>query len=166
MSAETSVDATGAVSDLERLIAIEEIKQCKARYFRACDTKDWELLKTVFTDDAVIDFRGAGAPELRARINVPVAHGPQGAADWIAQAVANAVTVHQGYMPEIDVTSPTEATAIWPMHDQLWYAEGADTAYREIDAVGHYHDTFRKVGEKWFISELRLTRLRSEETPW
>ena len=30
------------------------------RYARAVDTKDWELYRTVFTDDAVIDYSGAG----------------------------------------------------------------------------------------------------------
>lgn len=30
------------------------------RYARAVDTKDWELYRTVFTDDAVIDYSSAG----------------------------------------------------------------------------------------------------------
>ena len=30
------------------------------RYARAVDTKDWELYRAVFTDDAVIDYSGAG----------------------------------------------------------------------------------------------------------
>lgn len=30
------------------------------RYARAVDTKDWELYRTVFTEDAVIDYSGAG----------------------------------------------------------------------------------------------------------
>lgn len=29
------------------------------RYARAVDTKDWELYRTVFTEDAVIDYSGA-----------------------------------------------------------------------------------------------------------
>ena len=31
--------------------AVQEIKQVKARYFRAVDTKDWELYRSVFTDE-------------------------------------------------------------------------------------------------------------------
>jgi ketosteroid isomerase-like protein len=31
------------------------------RYARAVDTKDWELYRSVFTDDAVIDYSSAGA---------------------------------------------------------------------------------------------------------
>lgn len=43
------------MSDLERLVAIEEIKNLKARYFRAMDTGDWDVLQTVFATDAVFD---------------------------------------------------------------------------------------------------------------
>jgi hypothetical protein len=154
------------VGDLERLVAIEEIKQVKARYFRGCDLRDWDLLASVFTDDARIDFQAAQAPELRARIGTSVAIGGKAAAEWISQAVAGSVTVHQGYMPEIDVVTPTYATAIWPMADHLWYEEGCGSAYREIDAIGHYHDEFVKRDGRWYLSSLRLTRLRSEETPW
>jgi 3-phenylpropionate/cinnamic acid dioxygenase small subunit len=30
------------------------------QYARAVDTKDWELYRSVFTDDAVIDYSSAG----------------------------------------------------------------------------------------------------------
>jgi uncharacterized protein (TIGR02246 family) len=32
------------------------------RYARAVDTKDWELYRSVFTQDAVIDYSSAGIP--------------------------------------------------------------------------------------------------------
>ena len=40
----------------------EEITALLHRYARAVDTKDWELYRTVFTDDAVIDYSSAGIP--------------------------------------------------------------------------------------------------------
>ena len=42
---------------VERLEAIEEIKQLKARYFRCMDTKDWHGFTTVFAPDARMDVR-------------------------------------------------------------------------------------------------------------
>jgi len=36
------------------------IQQLLARYARAVDTKDWRLYRSVFTDDAVIDYASAG----------------------------------------------------------------------------------------------------------
>jgi hypothetical protein len=52
------------------------------------------------------------------------------------------------------------------MADHLWYEPGSGSQYREIDAIGHYHETYTKLGGAWLISELRLTRLRSLEIPW
>jgi hypothetical protein len=52
---------------LNRLVAIEEIKQLKARHARVVDTKRWESLADVFTEDAVMrhphlgTLRGADA---------------------------------------------------------------------------------------------------------
>jgi uncharacterized protein (TIGR02246 family) len=40
----------------------EEITALLHKYARAVDTKDWELYRTVFTDDAVIDYSSAGIP--------------------------------------------------------------------------------------------------------
>jgi 3-phenylpropionate/cinnamic acid dioxygenase small subunit len=34
---------------------IVEIQQLLARYARAVDTRDWELFRSVFTEDAFID---------------------------------------------------------------------------------------------------------------
>ncbi|MGH6739732.1 MAG: nuclear transport factor 2 family protein [Bradyrhizobium sp.] len=38
-----------------KLIAIEEIKQVKARYFRLMDTRDFDGMADVFCRDAVFD---------------------------------------------------------------------------------------------------------------
>ena len=42
-----------------KLLAIEEIKQLKSRYFRSMDTKDWEALRSIFCADATFDARAA-----------------------------------------------------------------------------------------------------------
>ena len=39
---------------VERLEAIEQIRQLKARYFRSIDTKEWSGLPVAFADDAVM----------------------------------------------------------------------------------------------------------------
>ena len=39
---------------------IEAIKQLKARYFRMMDTKDWDGLARVFTEDVHLDMAGEG----------------------------------------------------------------------------------------------------------
>ena len=50
----------------EELLAIEQIKQLKARYFRCMDTKDWDGLRAVFAPNAVLDVTGETGPDERA----------------------------------------------------------------------------------------------------
>jgi hypothetical protein len=45
------------VHELERLVAIEEIKQVKAKYFRGVDTGDGELARSILAEDRVLDYR-------------------------------------------------------------------------------------------------------------
>ena len=44
---------------------IEAIKQLKARYFRTMDTKDWNGMREVFTDDVVVDTTSSGGGVVR-----------------------------------------------------------------------------------------------------
>jgi hypothetical protein len=39
-----------------------DIARLLYRYARAVDTKDWDLYRSVFTDDATIDYSSAGIP--------------------------------------------------------------------------------------------------------
>lgn len=48
--------------DAQRLSDELPITALLNRYARAVDTKDWNLYRTVFTDDAVIDYSSAGIP--------------------------------------------------------------------------------------------------------
>ncbi|MDT5081187.1 MAG: hypothetical protein QOJ80_5824 [Mycobacterium sp.] len=41
---------------------LDEISALLHRYARAVDTKDWELYRSVFTEDAVIDYSSNGIP--------------------------------------------------------------------------------------------------------
>ena len=65
-------------------------------------------------------------------------------------------------MPEITLTSPTEATGIWAMMD---YVEREGPNPRRIIGYGHYHETYRKEVGDWKISSKRLVRLRVDEIP-
>ena len=44
------------MTEIEKLLALEEIKLLKARYFRCVDTKDWEGFKAVFAHNAHFDI--------------------------------------------------------------------------------------------------------------
>ena len=134
---------------------IEAIKRLKARYFRLMDTKDWDGLAAVFTDDVEIDVTGEGGG---------VTHGVAEYLPFLRAAIEDATTVHHGHMPEIALTSPTTATGIWALEDQLWWPEGSPIEC--MHGFGHYHETYEKTGDGWRIASMTITRLhRMVEVP-
>lgn len=50
--------------DLQRIGDELEITALLNRYARAVDTKDWDLYRSVFTEDAHIDYSSAGATQV------------------------------------------------------------------------------------------------------
>ena len=127
---------------------VEAIKQVKARYFRLMDTKDWDGLAGVFTDDVEIDVTSEGAG---------VTHSVSEYMPFLVSAIGDVITVHHGHMPEIELTSATTARAIWAFEDELWWPEGAPI--RHLHGYGHYHETYEKTAGGWRIKTMRITRL-------
>ncbi len=67
-----------------------DITEQLARYARGVDTHDWDLWRSVFTDDAIIDYSSAnGRP----------AAGRDDTADWLADSMP--------FLPGSSTTSPT-----------------------------------------------------------
>lgn len=149
------------MNPLDRLLAIEQIKQLKARYFRCMDTKDWAGLRSVFCDDAVFDARASLSLDGQgegpaAESNDWVYHGGDVIADFVRDTVTPLRTVHHGHGHEIEVLSNTEARGVIAMEDRVWeLASGAPV----LHGCGHYHETYRQIGEDWRILSSRLTRL-------
>jgi hypothetical protein len=127
---------------------LEAIRQLKARYFRMMDTKNWDGLADVFTEDVVIDMTGEGAGVTRSRAEYM---------PFIQDAVGHLITVHHGHMPEIALISSTTATGVWAMEDELWWPEGSPIAH--MHAFGHYHESYEKQDGEWRIKTMTLTRL-------
>jgi len=149
--------APGTLSAIDRLLAIEAIKQLKARYFRFVDSKDEASLASLFTSDAIFDMRHApaGPPDESALVS-----GKAAIARFILTAVSGARTVHHGHMPEITLLSMDTAGAIWAMQDRLKWGKKSPYPFEELIGYGHYHDTYRCVDGQWRIQSSKLTRLR------
>lgn len=138
------------VSDVQRLVVIEEIKKLKARYFRLLDAHDWTAFAELFTDDAAFDIAESSS-------------GVRTKEDFVAalrKHLTTAVSVHHGHMPEIDVVDENTATGVWAMFDSVEPPEGS--TYPTLTGFGHYHEEYRREGDDWRISRLRLTRLKRE----
>jgi hypothetical protein len=128
---------------------IEEIKKLKARYFRSLDSKDWDVYRSVFADDVVVDLRRAGG-QLHEGIDKFVGY---------AKSLTIVQSVHHGHMPEIDLTSATTATGVWSMEDyNIWQDNSQNHGW------GHYLETYEKKGERWYIKTMKLSYLRIERS--
>src|ERR1700735_3561670 len=132
------------MDDIARLIAIEEIKQLKARYFRLMDTRDFDAMAYVFCTDAVFDcsegsrvmpvggdWKGSIGPIVKGR-------GPIIA--WIREAFLNRTSVQHGHCHEVTIDGETEAHGVIAMED---YIRGLDRETRILHAAGHYHERYR-----------------------
>jgi ketosteroid isomerase-like protein len=130
---------------------IEAIRQLKARYFRTLDTKDWDGMRQVFSDDVVVDTTASGGG---------VVEGADTFLGFLRDILGDVVTVHQGHMPEIELTSATTATGIWALNDILIWPDGS-----RMDGYGHYHETYGKGPDGWRITATTLTRLHTDFVP-
>ncbi|MGD1171399.1 nuclear transport factor 2 family protein [Mycobacterium seoulense] len=141
---------TVAEADAAALLAIESIKQLKARYCRHLDTKDWAAWRTLFTDDFVSDTAEAGGKLI------------DGADEFVAftrKALGRPAqaTAHQVHSPEITLTSATTARGVWALQDVVRFGPGVT-----LVGYGHYHETYQNIAGQWFIKSSKLTRLRED----
>lgn len=155
---------------ISKLVAAEAIRNTKGSYWYYLDTKDWDRMATVFTEDAIFDMREEGAfgvgeslAELKpveqaiAEGDPAVTVGNRNFVDMLAVALKDWKTVHHGHAPIIEIENEDEARAIWPLFDYI------DDGTRALQGYGHYHEKYRRQPDgRWLISYLRLTRLRGD----
>jgi ketosteroid isomerase-like protein len=132
---------------VESLLAIEALKRLKARFFRCLDDRDYDEMRTLFTEDAVIGTTTGrhfdGIDSFLAFLGDP-ANRP-------------ARTVHHGHLPEIEIISPTTATGTWALHAYAEFADHGDP--RSTHRFGRYRDEYRKQGGAWKIAAQRVELL-------
>jgi hypothetical protein len=140
------------MTDLERLIAIEEIRNLKARRIRAMDEKRWADYEAMHAPDHVSETYG-GDPAIGARANT----------ERLAKLLADVTSVHHAHTPEITFTSDDTATGVWAMEDHLFWRQG--DAHHWLHGFGHYHERYRKTPQGWRFTYRRLTRLHVMTSP-
>ena len=134
------------MSDLERLVALEEIKNLKARRDRAVDTKDWDLYLSLHAPEHVSNNDGFdrwnNAAEMIENVKRFLPEGK--------------VSVHHSHSPEITFESPTKAKGIWGMEDNIYWGEGGKRYW--LQGAGFYHETYEKQKGRWVFTSRSLKR--------
>lgn len=143
---------------LAKLEAYDAIRTVKARYCRYIDSKDWEGMASIFTEDFVLDVEeDTGKPPFLGR---------DAALATIKWSVTDAKTAHQIHFSEIELDGE-EATVITPMQDRVVWAPGKSPlpGVESITGFGHYRERYVRQDGAWKIAHLKLTRLYVEMHP-
>lgn len=138
------------MTPLDQLLAIEDIKQLRARFARCMDTRDWAGMRATLADDCEFDAGQESNVE-------EIWRGPADIVANIRRSFTGASSVHHAHTPEIELTSPTSAKGIWAMQDELRWPASPPV---ELSGYGHYHETYVLREGRWLIRSFKLTRLR------
>ena len=132
---------------LEQLIALEQIKQLKYRYFRTLDCNEWEDFGQTLTEDCIGDY-SSGALHFEGR-------------DAIVEFMTNNMSsdqflsMHTGHHPEITFHSNESASGIWYLQDMIVFLAGS----RRLYGSAIYKDDYVKVDGQWLISKTGYERI-------
>ena len=133
---------------LQQLSDLEEIRTVKHRYFRSIDTADEAVLRTLFTDDVKVEYRGG---EYLVRLE-----GAEPMIDFLMNSFnADAVAMHHGHMPDISFTGEDTAEGIWYLEDIYISLE------RKDHTIGSaiYKDWYRRVDGVWKMERTEYDRI-------
>jgi ketosteroid isomerase-like protein len=133
-----------------------EITNLLTRYARAVDTKDWELYRSVFTEDATIDYSSAGAiVGIRDQV-----------VDWFSQAFGVIPwTMH--YITNVDISGieahpdGDTATVTAMFYNPMQLPGMAEPSY----CGGYYHHQLIRTTDGWRSRNLREENLWFRNQP-
>jgi hypothetical protein len=133
------------MSDLEWLVALEEIKQLKARRDRYVDSHDWEAYESLHAPDHV--SHNDGYPPWTS------------AAEMVKNVKAimrDTITAHHSYDAEIIFDSPTKARGIWAMLDASVSSDSGENKWGIV--FGYYYESYEKRDGRWLFTSRRWQR--------
>ncbi len=147
------------LSPIDTLLAIEEIKQVKARYCRFLDSHDRVGFRSVFADDAVFGSPDNPEAEKNWKGAVPWVHwkhpqvvGGDEIATWIIDSLGDGTSVHRSYNPEIEILTADTARGIWGQEDIVRFSGMVSHGH------GYYRETYVRVDGTWRIKAYEVLR--------
>ena len=126
------------------------ILDLKARSLLAVDEKRWDDFTQCFTEDAMIDYSRATAPD--AEEPMPPIPSIDVYVQIASAYVADAKTMHIPSAPIIEVVGPHQAKAMWKVEEVFVQPPEAKQASHRGYFV--YQDEYRLTTDGWRISAL------------
>jgi hypothetical protein len=118
-----------------------EIRALLARYARGVDTKDWELYRSVFTEDAHIDYTSAGA----------IAGSRDEVIDWLSAGFAK-IPWSMHYITNVEADIDGDSARVQAMFYNPMQLPGMAT---QSECGGYYHHDLVRTGQGWRSRNLR-----------
>lgn len=134
------------LSDLDRLIAIEDIRMLKARRDYALDTKDWATYEALHAPHHVSHNDGFPREEGAAYLTA-----------MVRKRLDPVITVHHSHSAVIEILTPDTASGIWGMEDYIYWSQGDEDHW--LHGAGFYHETYERLNGVWVFTTRRLKRL-------
>lgn len=136
------------INTVEQLIAIENIKQLKYRYFRALDCNDWNAFGATLTQDCEANY-SSGHLHFDGRDAI---------VDFMRTNMSSAqfLSMHTAHHPEITISDDFKlATGAWYLQDTVLIIE----AKRKLYGTAIYKDEYINVDGQWLISKTGYDRI-------
>ena len=140
------------MTDVERILALEEIKRLKARRDRALDTKDWVTYEALHLPDHHSHSDGFAPWTTAAEMTAN-----------ISRILEGVTSVHHSHTPDITFQSRDKAEAIWGMEDNLFWKQGTEDHW--LRGFGFYYETYERRDGQWKFASRRLKRLNVKMSP-
>lgn len=141
------------MNDLERLIALEDIRLLRAKYCHFIDSHQWARFPEIMDADAVLDMSHP-TQKLNGRTLDPIVG--RNKIMGFMDAVFTDLTqlLHIVTMPQIEFPQPDLATGIW--RQETYVNERRPEAAGTGIAYGTVHDTYVKTEGRWWIKSVRV----------
>ncbi|MCX2931300.1 nuclear transport factor 2 family protein [Mycobacterium sp. CVI_P3] len=137
--------------DIQRISDELEIASVLHRYARAVDGKDWDLLRSLFTDDAHLDYSCVGGP----------AGGREEVCGWLERSLT-LMPMTQHFVTNIEADIDGDTATVRAMFYNPMLLPGAS----ETSACGgYYHHVMVRTAGGWRSKQLREENLWFDNPP-
>lgn len=131
--------------DIQRIGDELEIASVLNRYARAVDDKDWDLLRSLFTDDAHLDYSSVGGPSA----------GRDEVCSWLERSLT-LMPMTQHFVTNIEADIDGDTATVRAMFYNPMLLPGAT----ETSACGgYYHHVMVRTENGWRSTQLREENL-------
>ena len=137
--------------DIQRVSDELEIASVLNRYARAVDGKNWDLWRSLFTEDAVIDYSSVGG----------VVGDREEVSDWLERGLA-LMPMTQHFISNIEADIDGDTATVRAMFYNPMLLPGATTTSA---CGGYYHHLMVRSGGGWLSRHLREENLWFDNPP-